>query len=304
MSEPDLTTQVGPLLLRSPLIAASGTVGSVVDFAGVADLSVYGAAVAKSVSPEPWEGRPPPRLAPVGAGMLNAIGIQNPGIDRWLAETEPHLAGLPVPVWGSAVGTTPDEFTRVAKAQEGAGVAAVEINLSCPNLDGHMFALDPEASAEVVASVRHSTSLPLGAKLSPNALDIAAVAGAVLAAGADFLVLTNTLWGAAIDVESRRPLVNHPIAGYSGPPLKPVALRCVVEVHQAFPTAPLVGCGGISSGADVVEYLLAGASAVAIGTAHFAEPKVGKRIARELISILRRQRLERLADLIGGLKLS
>lgn len=304
MSEPDLSTRLGPLRLRSPLVAAAGTVGSVVDFAQVADLAAYGAAVAKSVSRDPWPGRSPPRLAPLGVGMLNAIGIQNPGIERWLAAVEPHLGGLPVPVWGSAVGTTADEFAQVAKAQEGAGVAAVEINLSCPNLDGHMFALDPQAAAEVVGSVRHSTTLPLGAKLSPNAGDILAVAGAVLAAGADFLVLTNTIWGAGIDVETRRPLLNHAIAGYSGPPLKPIALRCVVEVHQAFPTAPLVGCGGVSTGTDVIEYLLAGASAVAIGTAHFAEPKVGLRIKKELISFLRRQGVNRLTDLIGGLKLT
>jgi dihydroorotate dehydrogenase (NAD+) catalytic subunit len=294
---------LGSLRLTSALVAASGTVGSVVDFAGVADLSVYGAAVAKSVSRDPWRGRPPPRLAPLGAGMLNSIGIQNPGIDRWLAEVEPHLADLPVPVWGSAVGTTPDEFAQVAKAQEGAGVAAVEINLSCPNLDGHLFALDPVAAAGVVTAVRHNTNLPLGAKLSPNAGDIVAVAGAVLEAGADFLVLTNTLWGAAIDVDTRRPLLNQPVAGYSGPPLKPVALRCVLEIHRAFPAAPLVGCGGVGSGADVIEYLLAGASAVAIGTAHFAEPKVGRRIEKELRALLARRGVERLSDLIGGMQL-
>ena len=194
--------------LRSPLVAASGTVGSVVDFAGVGDLGVYGAAVAKSVSEEPWPGLPPPRLAPVGAGMLNAIGIQNPGIERWLEEFSPLIGGVPVPIWGSAVGTTPGEFGRVAMRLETAGVTAIEVNLSCPNLAGEMFSLTPESAAEVVAAVRTATSLPVGAKLSPNTIEIAAVAGGCLEAGADFLVLTNTVWGAGIDLWERRPTVN------------------------------------------------------------------------------------------------
>ncbi len=300
--EVDLSTRLGTIELRSPLIAASGTVGSVVEFTNMIDFTSYGAAVAKSVSVEPWPGKPPPRLAPAGTGMINAIGIQNPGIDRWVAEMEPVLAALEVPVWGSAVGTSADEFARVAKSLEGAGVRAVEINLSCPNLEGHMFALDALAAGEVVANVRHATTLPVGAKLSPNAANIVEIAGAALAAGADFLVLTNTIWGAAIDIVGRRPLLNTAIAGYSGPPLKPIALRCVIEVHRAFPSAPLVGCGGVTSGSDVVEYLLAGASAVAIGTVHFAEPRAGRRILAELKAVMRKQGVRRLIELIGQLE--
>lgn len=299
---PDLTARLGGLMLRTPLIAASGTVGSVVEIADVADLSVYGAAVAKSVSGEPWPGRPPLRVGPAGSGMLNSVGIQNPGIERWAEEMEPVIPTLGVPVWGSAVGKSPDEFARVAKGLERAGVDAVEVNLSCPNLEGEMFSLDPSAAAEVLAVVGAATNLPVGAKLSPNAQDIVTVARAVREAGADFLVLTNTVWGAAIDIRRRRPLLNTAIGGYSGPPLKPIALRCVVEVHRDMPDMPIVGCGGIASGVDVVEYVLAGASAVALGTVHFSEPRAGKRILAELKSVMSKLGVDELSSLRGAVE--
>lgn len=300
---PDLTTSVGPLALRSPLIAASGTVGSVTELAGVADLSVYGAAVAKSVSAEPWSGRPAPRLAPAGAGMLNGIGIQNPGIEAWRTEVGPRLEGLEVPVWGSAVGHSPDEFALVAKGLEASGVAAIEINLSCPNLDGDMFSLDPSASEEVVASVRRAVGLPLGAKLSPNLIDAVPVAQACATAGADFLTLTNTIWGAGVDIKTRRPQLSGVIGGYSGPPLKPIALRFVIEVHQALPQMPIVGCGGVLTGKDIAEYLIAGAQAVAAGTIHLAEPRAGKRLIDELIDWMRKHRVSSVGSLINTLDL-
>ncbi len=300
---PDLTTSVGPLALRSPLIAASGTVGSVTELAGVADLSVYGAAVAKSVSAEPWSGRPAPRLAPAGAGMLNGIGIQNPGIEAWRTEVGPRLEGLEVPVWGSAVGHSPDEFALVAKGLEASGVAAIEINLSCPNLDGDMFSLDPSASEEVVASVRRAVGLPLGAKLSPNLIDAVPVAQACATAGADFLTLTNTIWGTGVDIKTRRPQLSGVIGGYSGPPLKPIALRFVIEVRQALPQMPIVGCGGVLTGKDIAEYLIAGAQAVAAGTIHLAEPRAGKRLIDELIDWMRKHRVSSVGSLINTLDL-
>lgn len=297
----DLTTRLGPLTLRSPLVAASGTVGSVVDFAGVAALTCYGAAVAKSVSEDPWPGRPAPRLYPVGAGMLNGIGIQNPGVAAWAREVGPRLGTLGVPVWGSVVGRTAGEFGRVAAAIQSTGVAAIEVNLSCPNLEEElMFALDPGAAARAVASVRRETALPVGAKLSPNAMDQVAVAAAVAAAGADFVVLGNTVWGAAIDPATRRPGLSGVIGGYSGPPIKPIALRCVIEVRRALPDLPIVGCGGVRRGADVVEFLLAGAQAVALGTVHFAETRAAARITRELHRYGRRHGVERVVDLIGA----
>jgi dihydroorotate dehydrogenase (NAD+) catalytic subunit len=297
----DHATRLGPVTLATPLVAASGTVGSVVDFAAVGAMEAYGAAVAKSVSDEPWSGRPAPRLAPTEAGMLNGIGIQNPGIAAWVEEVGRRIERVGVPVWGSAVGHTAQGYARVAEGLESAGVAAVEVNLSCPNLDrGRMFALDPEPAAEVVAAVRGATSRPIGAKLSPNADDVVAVATAVAAAGADWVVLTNTVWGMAIDVHDRRPVLSGAVGGYSGRAIKPISLRCVWEVAHALPGLPIVGCGGVATGFDVVEYLLAGANAVAIGTAHFAEPRAGRRILAEVDEYCLTHGVGRVADLVGA----
>lgn len=297
----NLSVTLGPVELASPLIGASGTVGSVVDFAGVGVLEAYGAMVAKSVAREPWDGNAAPRMAPVGTGMLNSIGIQNPGVDRWAADIGPQLSGLGVPVWGSAVGHQPEDFAQVAKGLESAGVAAIEINLSCPNLDGQgLIALDPDASAAVVAAVRAVVSVPVGAKLSPNAQDIAAIARAARDGGSDWLVLTNTVWGAAIDIDERRPKISMYQGGYSGPPLKPIALRCVATVAADVPDMPLIGCGGVTTGADVVEFLMAGASAVALGSIHFAEPRAARRIRTELDRWCRQNGVTDVASLTGS----
>ncbi|MBT8211522.1 MAG: dihydroorotate dehydrogenase [Acidimicrobiia bacterium] len=299
----DLSVDLGPIHLASPLVAACGTFGSVVEFARVTDLGKYGAAVAKSVSEDAWPGRPAPRVAPTEAGMLNGIGIQNPGIGAWAEEVGPRISSLGVPVWGSAVGTTAQEFARVAKGLEGAGVAAIEVNLSCPNLECEtMFALDAGASARVLDAVRASVAIPVGAKLSPNATDIVSIAAAVFDAGADFVTLTNTVWGAAIDPETRRPRLSGIVGGYSGVAIKPIALRCVIEVHRELPQVPIVGCGGVRSGDDVVEYLLAGASAVAVGTAHFEHPRVAGGITDRLVELGRFHEVERITDLTGRME--
>lgn len=299
----DMSVGLGPLALRSPLIAASGTVGSVVDFASVGALDVYGAAVAKSVSGTPWSGNAAPRLANTGPGMLNAIGIENPGVGAWVRKFGPLLEALPVPVWGSAVGKTVGEFVEVGRQLAATDVQAVEINLSCPNLAGEsIWALDARATATVVQAVRQAVDLPIGAKLSPNAQDIVAIAGAAIESGADWLVLTNTISGAAIDIQTKKPLLSRTTGGLSGPPLKPIALRCVLEVRAAFPTVPIVGCGGVRSGSDVIEYLLAGASAVAIGTAHFELPRIGRRILKQLGTYCRRNGVNRVVDLIGAMQ--
>lgn len=299
-----IDTNLGPLRLSSPLVAAAGTFGSVVDFASVARLDAYGSVVAKSVSADPWQGRPPPRIAGVGGGgMLNGIGIQNPGIEAWMRDVAPGLESLGVPVWGSAVGRTPDEFAYVASQLAVAGVSAVEINLSCPNLAGEaIIALDGKASSDVVSAVRSSVDIPIGAKLSPNASDIVGIATQVTEAGADFVTLTNTIRGAAIDVETRRPVISGVIGGFSGPPLKPIALACVIDVHSALPDLPIVGCGGVRSGRDVIEYVLAGASAVCLGTVHFAEPRAGERLLREVVDTLESLGVEHLGDLVGGMQ--
>ena len=289
----DLTTKLGPIELTTPLIAASGSIGSVVEWAPLADTTAYGALVAKSVSAEPWPGRPPPRVAATGAGMLNGIGIQNSGVGEWRRTVAVELTDLLPKVWGSAVGNTVEEYVVVARELAASGVRAIEINLSCPNLeDGAMFALNPGASQRVVSAVRTAVSLPVGAKLSPNSEDIGAVAEACWRAGADWLVLTNTVWGAGFDIERRSPLLSGVIGGLSGPPLKPIALRCVVEVRRRLPSVPIVGTGGVLTGADVVEYLLAGADAVGLGTIHFAEPNAGRRILNEFTRWCQRRKVE------------
>lgn len=300
MASDGLTVTVGPLELRSPLIAASGTVGSVWEWAEVADVDHYGAAVAKSVAPRPWTGRPPPRMAPTDTGMLNGIGIQNPGIDAWLETIESRLSQLGVPVWGSAVGEDADGFALVAKGLSSAGVEAVEVNLSCPNLeDGEMFSFDASRSARVIEAVASSVELPIGAKLSPNTPDVAAVARACWEAGADFAILTNTAFGFGLDLVNRRPLLSGGVGGYSGPGLKPISLRCVYEVSRAIPELPIVGCGGVTSGADVLEYLIAGASAVEVGTVHLAEPRAGARLIREIEKLMSQLDVRELGEVIG-----
>lgn len=297
----DLSTRLGEYALTTPLVASCGTVGSVVDFAGVGDLTAYGAAVAKSVSGVPWAGRKPPRIAATGAGMLNGIGIQNPGIDQWAGAVGPQLGTVPTKVWGSAVGKNPDEFAVVAAKLTGAGVDAVEVNLSCPNLEsGRMFALEAKAAAEVVTAVRQATALPIGAKLTPNSEDIVPIAAAVADAGANWVVLGNTVWGAGFDIETRRPLLSGVVGGYSGTPIKPIALRCVWEVSQALPMLPIIGSGGVISGDDVVEFFLAGAAAVGVGTAHFANPRIGRRIILQLWRYMKKHGIDSVGELIGA----
>ena len=267
MAPDGLNTVLGPIRLRSPLVAASGTVGSVWEWAEVADVRVYGAAVAKSVAPVEWPGRPAPRLAPDRS--RDAERHRNPesrASRHWVETMAPILAHLDVPVWGSAVGSSPEEFALVAKGLVTAGIEVVEVNLSCPNLeDGRMFALDAGRSREsrggggrIRGRLWLGPSSPRTPSRSSRWLE------ACLAGGADFLTLTNTALGFGISVDDRRPLLSGGVGGYSGPGLKPLSMRCVYEVATAIPGAPIVGCGGITTGRDVVEYLLAGASAVGL----------------------------------------
>ena len=300
MAPATLTAQVGQLELRSPLIAASGTVGSVWEWAEVADVGRFGAAVAKSVAPQEWPGRPEPRVAPTATGMLNGVGIQNSGIATRLEIMDQKMSRLRIPVWGSAVASDLEGFALVAKGLASTGVAAIEVNLSCPNLeDGDMFSFSSERSAAVVEAVSSAVDVPVGAKLSPNTPDIVGVAAACADSGADFVVLTNTVYGFGLSLGTRLPLLSGGVGGYSGPGLKPISLRCVYEVARANVGLPIVGCGGISSGADVVEYLIAGASAVEVGTALMGEPDAGRRILMETELVLGRLGVDRLQEIIG-----
>jgi len=295
-----LNVKLGPIGLSTPLVAASGTVGSVVEFAEVIDWTKYGAATAKSVAPAPWPGRKPPRLAPTDHGMLNAIGIQNPGIDVWLDEVGPSIENVPTQVWGSVVAHDTEGFAVVASRMAGSGVAAIEVNLSCPNLEGTAFALDPVLSGQVVAAVRAATALPIGAKLSPDATQILPVAESVMQAGADWVVLANTVVGAAINVETRRPVLSGLTGGYSGSGIRPITMRCVLEVASGLPDVPILACGGVSHANHVLEYMLAGASAVAVGTAHFAQPRVANGIIKDLKRYMRKRNIDDISTLTGA----
>ena len=294
-----LHVDLGPERLATPLIAASGTVGSLHEFSEVIDFSLYGAATAKSVAPEAWPGRQPPRLAPVGSGMLNSIGIQNPGVDRWVETTGTALATIPTQVWASVVAHDVDGFGTVAEAMADAPVSALEVNLSCPNLDGDPFALDPELSHRVVRAVRRSTTKPIGAKLSPDARPVGDVAAAVLDAGADWLVMGNTVMGAAIDIETRRPRTRGTVAGYSGTPIRPITMRCILELRSRFPTTPIVACGGVTEASHAIEYALAGADAIGIGSVHFARPRIAREILGGISRYLERHGIANFSDLRG-----
>lgn len=297
-----LSVRLGDVTLSTPLVAASGTVGSVIEFADTIDFRHYGAAVAKSVAPEAWPGRPAPRIAEVGAGMLNGIGIQNPGVAHWLDEVSPQLSTVPTQVWASVVGHDLDGFVAVAEALEASPIPVVEINLSCPNLEGSAFALDAALSASVVASVVGTTSKAVGAKLTADAGNIVDVAYRALESGADWVVVGNTVRGAAIDVESRRPVLSGTIGGYSGAPIRPINLRAVLDIRTAIPEAPIVGCGGVSKAEHAVEYLLAGATAVSIGSAHFDTPRIAGRILKELDRYCARHGVTNIEDLKGALE--
>lgn len=308
----DTTTRLGPLVLVNPIIAASGTFGHGAEFAHVCPPRELGAVTVKSLAPFEWHGNPPLRTteAPGGA-MLNSVGLAGPGIGAWLRDDLPSLAASGATVIVSAWGRTVADYAAVAAAVQthrsdtrGGPVAAVELNLSCPNLDGgrHMFAVDPTASAAVVAATVAVTDLPVFGKLTAATDDLVAVARAVVDAGATGLTLINTLPGLAIDAAERRPVLGAGGGGLSGPPLKPVALRAVAEIARALPGVPIIGTGGVTTGSDAVEMLLAGAAAVGVGTATFAEPRATIRIRDELARWCARHAIVSTHELSGGLQ--
>lgn len=272
----DMSVELAGVRLRSPVVTASGCFASGREVSEFADLRRLGAVVVKSMTLEPWAGKPTPRMAETPSGMLNAIGLQNKGVAHFLAVDLPWLRSLRVPVIASIAGNTTQEFMRVAERLRGArGVAAVEVNISCPNLEdrSNMFAHDPKATSAVISAVRRVLEVPVFAKLSPNVTSLVEIAGAALDSGAHGLSLINTVLGMSVDIESRRPKLAGVIGGLSGPAVRPIAVRCVFEVHRAFPNVPIIGMGGISDHRDAIELILAGATAVAVGTANFVDPE-------------------------------
>ena len=301
----DTRVRIGEIELPNPIVAASGTFGHADELARLCDPRALGAVTAKSQAVFPWDGNPPPRLHPTAAGMLNSVGLQGPGIDRWLADDLPRLRAAGARVIASIWGRSVDDFARAAERLRAADVVAVEVNLSCPNVEHHsgIFAHDLHAAGQVIAAVvATGVTVPVLAKLSPNATDIAAIAGAVLEAGARGCTVVNTVLGLAIDAGTRRAVLGHGTGGLSGPAIKPIALRAVAEVARAFPGAPIVGTGGVSTGEDAVEMLLAGATAVGVGTATFAEPRATLRILAELEQWCTSRDVERVTELTAALE--
>jgi dihydroorotate dehydrogenase (NAD+) catalytic subunit len=302
---PKLRVEVGAgLVLDNPVIAASGTFGYGVEYAGVADVGALGAVVVKGISLRPSSGHPPPRMVETAAGMLNAIGLQNVGLERFVAEKLPWLRERGVKVVVNSWGNTVEEYAEVVAALDGVpGVAAIEVNISSPNKRewGGIIASDVQRTAAVVRAARAATHRPLWVKLSPNVSDIAEVGRIAAEAGADALCVANTYLGMAVDLRRRRPVLSNVTGGLSGPAIKPLNLRAVYQVVRAT-TLPVIGVGGISSGEDALEYLLVGARAVQIGTANLYDPAVGPRIVKEISRFLSKEGIDDVNRFIGSLE--
>jgi dihydroorotate dehydrogenase (NAD+) catalytic subunit len=280
-----LEVTLGPLTLRNPILTASGTFGYGLEFTDFVDLSRLGGLCTKGLSLKPHAGNPPPRICETPAGMLNAIGLQNVGVEEFLSEKLPRLRELRAAVIANVWGDLEEDYVTVVRAlEEAEGLAAVELNISCPNVQrgGMLFGNSPALTASLVAKVRAATRRPLIVKLSPNAPDLVESARAARDSGADILSLINTLVGMAIDPETARPRISFGTGGLSGPAIKPIAVRMVYQVARALPGVPLMGIGGIATLEDALEFLAAGASAVQVGTSNFRDPGVSERLVAEL----------------------
>jgi dihydroorotate dehydrogenase (NAD+) catalytic subunit len=305
MSAPSLHTKVGRVSLQNPIIAASGTFGYGMEFEPYLDLNRMGGLVTKGISLKPREGNPPQRIWETSSGMLNAIGLANVGLDTFIKDKLPALAELECAVIVNLYGEAEAEFVDLARAlEERDGIAALELNVSCPNVKsgGMAFGVDPEAVASVTRKVKAETGLPVWVKLTPNVTSPVAIAQAAAEAGADAICLINTLLGMAIDAGTRKPRLANVVGGLSGPAIKPVGLRMVWQVAQALPEVPVVGIGGIASGEDVAEYLIAGASAVQVGTGNFMDPAACQRIADQLTKFCQENDISDVTELIGTLQ--
>ena len=299
----DLTTTLGSVTLPNPVMTASGTAGYGSELSEYMDLQKIGAIVVKSLHAEKWEGNLPPRLHPTPSGMLNSVGLQGPGIKAWLDEKLPSLrdsnARIVVSIWGSTV----KEFTEAALLLRDAPpeVVAIEINASCPNLEDRrkLFSHSIQAITEIVEA-SNVVKKPLWAKLSPNTPELPDIAEAAHKAGAEAVVIANTVLGMAIDVESRKPVLGAKRGGLSGPAIKPIAVRAVFDTHEAHPELPIIGVGGINSAEDALEFILAGATGLQIGTAIFKDPRICKKVITGLSRWCDSHEVNRISDLIGG----
>lgn len=296
----DLSVEIAGIKMQNPVLVASGTFGSGVEYAPVFDVSKLGALVTKGLTLDPCPGNEPPRICETPAGLLNAIGLQNPGVESFIDDILPQMLDFGIPVIANIAGRTKEEFIALAERLTDTGVAGLEMNISCPNVKAGGMALGtvPEAAAEIVEAVVQSTDLPVIVKLTPNVTDIVGLARAVADAGAHALSLINTLLGMAIDVEARKPVLGNVTGGLSGPAIRPVAVRAVWAVSQAV-DLPIIGMGGICTGRDALEFILAGASAVAVGSAFFHDPLAAVKIIEDLQSYCARNKIEGLRCLVG-----
>jgi len=304
MNQPDLRVNLGPLSLRNPIMTASGTFGYGAEFADFVAPEALGAVVVKGISLAPRPGNAPPRVVETACGMLNSIGLENVGLAGFLADKLPFLVDRGATVVVNILGDSTEDYRRLAEGlSEVAGVAALEVNISCPNVKhgGVAFGTNPQMAAEVTRIVKENTKLPVIVKLSPNVTDITAVARAVAGAGADAVSLINTLLGMAIDIRRRRPRLANVVGGLSGPAIKPVALRMVWQVARAV-DIPVIGIGGIATAEDAIEFMLAGASAVQIGTANFVDPAATLKVLEGVKAYLQEQKLGSVRELIGALE--
>ncbi|KJU82644.1 dihydroorotate oxidase B, catalytic subunit [Candidatus Magnetobacterium bavaricum] len=299
----NLEVSIAGLRLKNPVMTASGTFGYGLEYAGFFDLGRLGAIVVKGLSVKPSQGNPPPRTWETACGMLNSIGLQNIGIPAFVRDKLPLLRQYDTRIIVNFFGNTIDEFVQGAgMLTDAGGVDALELNVSCPNKDAAwgVFGTNPVVMAEVVGRVRQETTLPLIVKLSPNVTDITEMARVAVDAGADALSLINTLTGMAIDIETRRPRLSNVVGGLSGPAIKPVALRMLWQVHRALPSVPLIGMGGIMTAEDAIEFILAGAGAVAIGTANFANPQAALHVIDGIVQYMSRHNIADINDIVGG----
>ena len=299
----DLSVDVGPIHLRNPVLVASGTFGYGEEYADHIDIKQLGGIVAKSITRQPRAGTPPPRIVETPSGMLNAIGLANVGVETFITEKLPSLRSYGVPLIVNIAGSTLDEYVDVAALLSGCeGLAGLELNISCPNVErgGMFFGSDADSAHELVAAVRRVTSLPLIVKLTPNVTDIATIAARVVDAGADIVSLINTLVGMAIDVTTRQPKLANVTGGLSGPAIRPVAVAMVWKVVRRI-TAPVIGIGGIMTAEDALEFLIAGARAVQIGTGNFVDPRTAMRVIGGLRAHLEKEHIRSVSDVIGSL---
>src|SRR4030081_2304592 len=299
----DLSVQIGSLTLRNPLIAASGCFGYGVEYADIVDLSSLGGVAVKGLFLNEREGHPAPRIVETPAGMLNAIGLQGIGVRRFVEEKLPELRARKATVIVNVCGTTLDEYVEVSRRlSEADGVAAIELNISCPNIKegGIQFGCSLNGTFDVVSAVRKVTKLPIMPKLTPNVTDVASFARAAEDAGADAVSLVNTFLAMVIDVETRRPKISNVVGGLSGSAIRPIAVRMVYECRQTV-KIPVIGMGGIADARDALEFMIAGANAVQIGTANFVDPFIWSKLLAGIDDYMQRHTIERLADLVGSL---